>query len=148
MDVKNEISEELRSLSAVVAAISRENPYRVPDGYFSDLAAKILLRTGGLETPKPLTFSVPDGYFEGFAQQVLSRIKAGAGEAKAGFGSGLTGAEGIEADRAVVGGAGAGVGPAAARSAGEAISEPDELPAILRQAARVIPYQIPEGYFE
>lgn len=111
MDVKNEISEELRSLSAVVATISRENPYGVPDGYFSDLATMILLKTGGLNSPKSLIFSVPEGYFEGFAQHVLGRIKAGAGS-------------------------------------GGVIPEPEELPAILAQAARVTPYQVPEGFFE
>ena len=122
MNVKNEISEELRSLSAVVAAISRENPYGVPDGYFSDLAGMVLRKIhapaepkvngiGGLEASKPLTFSVPDGYFEGFAQQVLNRIKSGAGSDKD-------------------------------------VSEPDELPAILARAGRVTPYQVPEGYFD
>lgn len=119
MNVKNEISEELRSLSAVVATISRENPYQVPDGYFSDLAAMILLKTGGAGASKPLAFSVPDGYFEGFAQQMLNRIKAGAG---------LTG------DRT--------------ETAGRVVSEPDELPAILAGASRVTPYRVPEGYFE
>lgn len=128
MDVKNEISEELRSLSAFVATISREDPYRAPDGYFSELAAMILQRLqafspgreapglGDLENAKPLTFNVPDGYFEGFAQQVLNRIKAGA--------------------------------DAAGTTAGKVLPEPDELPAILASAARINPYRAPEGYFE
>jgi len=129
MNVKNEILEELRSLSAVVAAIGRENPYRVPDGYFSDLAVMILqrieapaepelARVAGLEATKPLTFSVPDGYFDGFAQQVLNRIKSGAGPGKD------------------------------VSDAGKQVSVPDELPAILMQAGRNMPYQVPEGYFD
>ena len=82
MNVRNDISEELRSLSAVVAAISRQTPYEVPEGYFLDLPARVLLKVGGQhvrgqEEYKPLTFSVPEGYFEGFAQQVLNRIKSG-----------------------------------------------------------------------
>lgn len=72
MNVKNEISEELRSLSALVASISRQTPYEVPEGYFLNFPASVLLRVS-----KPLTFSVPDGYFEGFAKGVLDRIKAG-----------------------------------------------------------------------
>ncbi len=72
MNVKNEISEELRSLSALVASISRQTPYEVPEGYFLTFPASVLLRVS-----KPLTFSVPDGYFEGFAKGVLDRIKAG-----------------------------------------------------------------------
>jgi hypothetical protein len=132
MDVKNEISEELGSLSALVATISRENPYRVPDGYFSDLPVMILgrivtpgpspepelpqlSRIGELDASKSLTFSVPDGYFDGLAQQVLSRIKAGA---------------------------------ATDNAFDKAAAEPDELPVMLAQAVRITPYQVPEGYFE
>ncbi len=73
MNVKNEISEELRSLSALVASISRQTPYEVPEGYFVNFPASVLLRVS-----KPLTFTVPDGYFEGFAKGVLDRIKASA----------------------------------------------------------------------
>jgi hypothetical protein len=91
MDVRNDISEELRSLSAVVAAISRQTPYEVPEGYFLDLPARVLLKAGrqhvrGQEEYKSLTFSVPEGYFEGFAQQVLNRIKSVAGAAEPGAG--------------------------------------------------------------
>jgi hypothetical protein len=83
MDVKNDISEELRLLSAVVAAIGRQTPYEVPEGYFLDLSARVLQlaigqRVRGEVESKSLTFSVPEGYFEGFAQQVLNRIKSGA----------------------------------------------------------------------
>ena len=76
MNVENDISEELRLLSAVVAAISRQTPYAVPEGYFTDLSARVLRQVS-----KPLTFSVPEGYFEGFARQVLDKIKSGAGAA-------------------------------------------------------------------
>lgn len=87
MQAKNEISEELKLLSAVVNAISRETPYKVPAGYFDGFPAILLSLTG--ETPeaeepffasekdKPLTFSVPEGYFEGFAKGLLDKIKAG-----------------------------------------------------------------------
>ena len=85
MNVKNEISEELRSLSALVASISRQTPYEVPEGYFANFPTLTVRRINpetpqieGLESVKPLTFNVPEGYFEGFAQGVLARIKAGA----------------------------------------------------------------------
>ena len=78
MNPKNDISEELRSLSEPVATISRQTPYRVADDYFNDFSARVLLR---IKTQhKPLTFSVPEGYFEGFAQGLMARIKAGAGK--------------------------------------------------------------------
>ena len=125
MNVKNDISEELRSLSALVATISRETPYRAPEGYFLQFPTLVLKRVQpspintagevphviGLETNKPLTFNVPEGYFEGFAQQVLNRIKSGS-----------------------------------APSAG--IPEEEVLPAILLKAGRITPYSVPEGYFE
>src|ERR1700753_973321 len=77
MQVKNDILEELQALSALVASISRETPYRVPEHYFSALSTLVLQRV-----IRPRTFSVPDGYFEGFAAQVLGRIKAGSGPVK------------------------------------------------------------------
>jgi hypothetical protein len=78
MNGTNDISEELRSLSELVATISRQTPYRVSADYFTDLSVRVLLR---VKTQyKPLTFNVPEGYFEDFAQGVLARIKAGAGK--------------------------------------------------------------------
>jgi hypothetical protein len=76
MIVKNEISAEIASLSALVGSISRQTPYEAPEGYFSSLPAQILLRIGALEA-KSLKYSVPTGYFDGFAKTVLDRIKAG-----------------------------------------------------------------------
>lgn len=76
MNVKNDILEELRSVSELVATISRETPYRVADDYFTDLSNRVLLR---IKTQhKPLTFNVPEGYFEGFAEGLLAKIKSGA----------------------------------------------------------------------
>lgn len=125
MNVKNDILEELRSLSALVATISHETPYRAPEGYFLSFPSVVLervqpsliktardfQRVAGLTTSKPLTFNVPEGYFEGFAQQVLNRIKAGSGPST-------------------------GTG------------EEEMLPAILIQARGINPYSVPEGYFD
>ncbi len=134
MDVKNDISEELRLMSAVVAAISRQTPYEVPEGYFLDLSARVLRQLSGQDVfgehvrreadSKPLTFSVPQGYFEGFAQQVLNRIKGAAG------GVGDAGATlGFTAD--------------AMEQAGE-----DPYSSVLAEAGRRTPYTVPNGYFE
>ena len=84
MQAKNDISDELRLLSALVAGIGRQTPYELPKGYFEDLPREVLNRIARLnqETfasnlPKSLTFSVPEGYFDNLASQVLGRIKAG-----------------------------------------------------------------------
>jgi hypothetical protein len=141
MDVKNDISEELRLLSAVVAAISRKTPYEVPGGYFLDLPARVLQQAGGRHVyggmeHKQLTFSVPEGYFEGFAQQVLNRIKTSAG----GMGAGGT----KTAAGVMTIGAGS-LGPLAGgvEHAGE-----DPFSSILAEIGRRTPYSVPEGYFE
>ena len=135
MEAKNDILEEVRSLSALVATISRETPYRVPAGYFINFPELVLERavtTLTITTPlttttpviaasKPLTFSVPDGYFEGFAQQMLARIKS------------------------LPEGANSTTGSSAGSGKPE---EQEELPAILAQAARINPYTVPDGYFD
>jgi hypothetical protein len=136
MDVKNDISEELRLLSAVVAAISRQTPYEVPEGYFLDLSARVLQQVSGQYVggqhvrgqaeSKPLTFSVPEGYFEGLAQQVLNRIRSGA-------------TMGIAAD------AGATLN-VAADAGGQGDGDPYS--SILTEAGRRTPYSVPNGYFE
>ncbi|HEY4063264.1 MAG TPA: hypothetical protein VGM30_15265 [Puia sp.] len=79
MQPKNEISEELRSLSVMVDEISRQMPYGLPEGYFDDFAMRVVDRITGIEGMKGVgsPFQVPEGYFDGFAGGVLARIKAG-----------------------------------------------------------------------
>jgi len=87
MQAKNDISDELRLLSALVAGIGRQIPYELPEGYFEDLPREILNRiarpdqgTFASNLPKSLTFSVPEGYFDNLASQVMGRIKAGSAQ--------------------------------------------------------------------
>jgi hypothetical protein len=140
MNVRNDISEELRSLSELVATISRETPYRVADGYFTDLAERILLRVKTQH--RPLAFKVPEGYFEGFAEGVLARIKAGAAK---GSGGGPTGPGGTDeglarADRDLAGSPGQGLSPVDRELA--------ELSPLLAQLRALPTYRLPEGYFD
>src|SRR5579863_2872554 len=76
MEERNEISVELSALSAVVSGISRQNPYRVPVGYFDQVSVTVMSRVG----TQSRTFQVPEGYFDGFAAQVLTRIKTASTE--------------------------------------------------------------------
>ncbi|HXB95384.1 MAG TPA: hypothetical protein VNU70_09505 [Puia sp.] len=124
----SEILEELRLLSAPVAAISRRTPYEVPEGYFTNFPGLVLLRVAAQEDVKSLIYRVPEGYFDGFAQGVLDRIKAGAMTPSA---------------------SDAGLAPeyAGTPSPIEA-GAPDPVSAILTGVGRVTPYQAPEGYFE
>ncbi len=118
MNGTNEILDELRSLSTVVAAIGRQMPYEVPEGYFNHFPVSALERVAGWKDAKSLIYKVPEGYFDHFAQGVLARIKAGAG------------ADPVSSI-------------ADPTSAGA-----DPTSVLLEKVGRVTPYQTPEGYFE
>jgi len=131
MQAKKDISDELRSLSALVAGIGRQMPYELPKGYFEDLPplilGEVLDRIAGLNQgtfasnlPKSLTFSVPEGYFDNLASQVLGRIKAGS-VSKDFFGQDLLG-----------------------ESVGEELAR---ISPIVSRITRENPYLLPEGYF-
>jgi len=133
MNVKNDILEELRSVSELVATISRQTPYRVADDYFTDFSTRLLLR---IKTQhKPLAFNVPDGYFEGFAEGVLARIKTGANK----------GSEGVEAELAALSPLLAQLRPIKTYQLPEGYFE--ELSPILTVAKDKNPYTVPEEYF-
>lgn len=74
-------SDELASLSPLLAAISRKMPFSVPDHYFEEAATGLpeliqeerlpeVLSTVGRVMP----YEVPTGYFEGLPQQVLAKV--------------------------------------------------------------------------
>jgi hypothetical protein len=123
MNGANEIWDELRSLSAVVASIDRQTPYMAPEGYFNGIADRILERVTDWKESKSLIYRVPEGYFDQFAQGVLDRIRSG---------TGATAADRTAADRV----------PAGERD------DADPVSAILAGIGRAMPYQAPEGYFE
>jgi hypothetical protein len=85
MENKSTILNELREISPVVAAISNQAPYSVPDGYFEELPGQLKLRIGielnSIEDPnlsigKAPTYQLPEGYFDGLAGSILNRIRA------------------------------------------------------------------------
>src|ERR1700744_3394898 len=136
MNVRNEISLELQSLSALVDSISRQTPYEVPDGYFNSFPALVLQKA-----VKPLTFSVPEGYFEGFAQSVLHRIKSGTGS-----GAGKEQPQTVQAELAAL----SDLLARASRQMPYFIPEGyfDELSPILTLLRKSNPYSLPVGYFD
>ncbi|HXB06679.1 MAG TPA: hypothetical protein VNW04_06180 [Puia sp.] len=126
----NDISEELRSLSELVATISRQTPYRVADDYFTDLPSRVQLR---IKTQhKPLAFNVPEGFFEGFAEGVLARIKTEAAT--------LAGSASVPGEKNVP-------GSADVRIKG-VDAELTALSPLLAQLRPLATYRLPEGYFE
>jgi hypothetical protein len=164
MQAKNEISEELRSLSPLLDTISRHTPYGVPEGYFFNFPERLLQRIGGgnvINTgvrapgaddaagettgsgvlPPVLSrkggnapFQVPEGYFEGFAGSVLDRIRKGQS------GNAPLETAGSPAN-----------GMASERQDDPALSVTEELAMLsplLSRIDRKTPFQVPEGYFD
>jgi hypothetical protein len=120
MEERNEISVELSALSALVSGISRQTPYRVPDGYFDRLPALLMGRIAGP------AFQVPKGYFDQFATSVLARIKAGMAAPESSILSGIS------------------------RESPYRLPEGyfDELSPVLALLKDKPAFEVPEGYFE
>jgi hypothetical protein len=89
MQHKEDIFEELRLISELVAGIDRRTPYAVPKGYFEGLSEEVLGRV------KQTPYGVPEGYFASFADKLMARLKVGredhAGDELAGLSSLLSG---------------------------------------------------------
>ena len=71
MQNKDDILEELRLISELVAGIDRRTPYAAPEGYFDGLSEQVMVRV------KRTPYTVPEGYFADFAGKLMARIKAG-----------------------------------------------------------------------
>ena len=82
MENRNNILNELREISPVVAGIGHQVPYSVPAGYFEGLADQLLQLVKADEANAPVLpkainpYQVPQGYFEGLADNILQRVKA------------------------------------------------------------------------
>jgi hypothetical protein len=82
MEISNNILNELKELSPIVAGIQKVNVFTVPAGYFESLTEDILvgikIQEGGLpdfiSTPSA-NINVPQGYFETLAGNILNKIK-------------------------------------------------------------------------
>ncbi len=82
MENRNDILNELKELSPVVAAIEKVNVFTVPNGYFEHLSTDIMMGIGYENGMKYNTASgspiadVPPGYFDSLADHILQNIKA------------------------------------------------------------------------
>jgi len=92
MTNRNIILTELNDLGSTLADYSLQNTYTVPEGYFDELAGKVLCRIKALETPdvteelqllSPLLkeinretpYTVPLGYFNGLEEKLMQGIR-------------------------------------------------------------------------
>lgn len=81
MESTNDILNELKDLSPVLAAMEKVNVFTVPEGYFERLSGDIVAGIGyekGITatiSSDVRTTDVPDGYFENLAETILAKVK-------------------------------------------------------------------------
>jgi hypothetical protein len=79
MENRTDILDELKELSATIAAMEKVNVFTVPQGYFENLGADILMgietENGSNHTVSPVA-DVPTGYFDSLSDAILNKIKA------------------------------------------------------------------------
>ena len=81
MKSTNDILEELRELSPVLAGMEKLNVFTVPAGYFDLLSEDILAgvrnegNTDG-DTGSGSIEEVPHGYFDSLAETIMGKIKS------------------------------------------------------------------------
>jgi hypothetical protein len=79
MAQKEEILNELKSVSPFLTGIGNANLYTVPADYFEGLPAQLLnfIQTENLQFGnKTNSFKMPEGFFDHFADTVLEKVKA------------------------------------------------------------------------
>lgn len=76
----NDIVKELQEMGSPLADMSREMPYKVPEGYFDTLSNNITsglfeAATDTFTATKVMPFDVPQGYFDALPEQLLYAAK-------------------------------------------------------------------------
>ncbi len=80
MKISQEILNELKEVSPLLAGFEKVNVFRVPDGYFNNLSER-LSNFAILNTPNQFDLNkiniqkVPDGYFDSLSTNILAKIK-------------------------------------------------------------------------
>ena len=78
MKISEEILNELKEISPVLAKMDRDNPFSVPDGYFSALSDRLLINTKIYAEQADTSINsarVPERYFNDLSGQILNKIK-------------------------------------------------------------------------
>lgn len=78
MKISEEILNELKEISPVLAKMDRDNPFSVPEGYFSALSDRLLINIKIYAEQADTSINsarVPDGYFNDLSSQILNEIK-------------------------------------------------------------------------
>lgn len=81
MKISEQILNELKEVSPMLAAMERINPFAVPEAYFSGLSERLLINAKIYAEQADTSIHsnnlrVPDGYFDNLSSQVLNKIKS------------------------------------------------------------------------
>lgn len=82
MNKDKHILQELQEIAPELAALNRAMPYAVPQGYFDDVSASVLMKIQLTES-KSTIYSSPAGYFDALPNMIMAKIKAGQNEVAA-----------------------------------------------------------------
>ena len=78
MDSSEQILNEMKEISLLLADATRTNLYTLPEGYFEGLPNAVVQKIQDAELLLPVvtaTYKVPENYFETLPQQILSQIQ-------------------------------------------------------------------------
>ncbi len=82
MNKGKHILQELQEIAPELAALSSAMPYTLPQGYFDDVSANVLMKIHLTES-KSTIYSSPVCYFDALPNMILAKIKAGQNEVAA-----------------------------------------------------------------
>jgi hypothetical protein len=76
----NDILNELKELSPLLAGLEKVNVFTIPEGYFDSISTTVLVAAKEEKNKLPLfsgqsVFDVPVGYFESLPENILAKIK-------------------------------------------------------------------------
>jgi hypothetical protein len=80
MEAKNDLLNELESLSPLIAAMDKVKVFTVPPGYFDSLSYTVLAYVNEEQNPTTnnsaiINSTIPEGYFDQLAASILDKIK-------------------------------------------------------------------------
>jgi len=70
--MKNEIYKEIEEIAPTLSMVPKDNPFKVPDDYFSSLENKTW---DALDKKPHFSTAIPSGYFDSLSDRVLEQVE-------------------------------------------------------------------------
>jgi hypothetical protein len=71
--MENKLNKEIADIAPLLASMDKQNPFKVPEGYFSSMENRLL---DSIESKSVFQNTVPAGYFDHLAENVIEKIHA------------------------------------------------------------------------